>query len=183
VLRPPSIFDPARSDEIFHYTCPEYTGPALRIPPDKSGLTQVEYFSGRVEEAVAGGFSSASIVDKLMFQEDRNNYVAILRARAKEEKQLDEENQDLAAGQEVLYLPTVVLEEIKTSVDMWIDHFVRPSAEILSMLTNRRRLWRTEGVAAVIEKPARDVGKHFRLIRTGDGRPAWADWHQVRRKF
>lgn len=182
MLRPPALFNPADANKLVVYTTPELSGVALLYEADGARLSRVEFFSGRLEDASSIALPAASIVDQVTFMTDRNNYVQILKAQRAEETQLDEENQDLCAGDVVLALPALVLEQARTALNMWVDYHVRPD-DWIPLLTNRRKLWRKEAAVYKIEKPARDVGKSFRLLGSHDRRPLRAEWHHVRRKF
>ena len=181
-MKPPAPFDPGRAAEIVVYSNGEHTNPVLRLQDGEDGLLRVEYFSGRIDEIGPGLTTPATIVDQVTFMTDRNNYVQILKAQRAEETHLDEENQDLCAGDVVLALPALVVEQARTALNMWVDYHVRPD-DWIPLLTNRRKLWRKEAAVYKIEKPARDVGKSFRLLGSHDRRPLRAEWHHVRRKF
>jgi hypothetical protein len=181
-MKPPASFDPGRASEIVVYSNGEHTNPVLRLPDGEDRVRRVEYFSGRIDEIPPRSTTPATIVDQVTFMTDRNNYVQILKAQRDEERQLDEENQDLCAGDVVLALPALVVEQARTALDMWTDYHVRPD-DWIPLLTNRRKLWRKKAAVYKIEKPARDVGKSFRLLGSHDRRPLRAEWHHVRRKF
>lgn len=185
MTRLPKPFDPNEAFRLRTYTGPDYSGPVLLsvdIPTDEpvGAFVFIEYFSGRREDVAPWRLSPASIVDQIMFQQDRNDYVKLLRAKENEEKQLNEENQDLAVGDRVIYLPSGILSEIQTAIDMWVDHFIRP--DMLPLLTDRRRLWHTEGTEAVVVKPPRRVGGRFKLGEILDSGEKLVEWYRVRRK-
>jgi len=178
----PAPLNPADANKIVLYTGSDYRGPVLlHSSTPEDGTHFIEFFSGRTDEVTLNQIGEAAIIDQVMFMSDRNDYVQITKAQRAEERQLDNENQDLGRGDAVLVLPTSVMSEIKAAVDLWADNLLRPD-RLLPLLLDRRKLWLAEGVSATVERPARDLGLHFRVRRTGDDRPMWVDWHAVRCK-
>jgi hypothetical protein len=172
---------PQDGERVFVHDGPGlFAGPVL-VNKTSDDWATIETAAGLVEDVGRCYLTKASLVDVLVFQAERDQFVSIAEAEEAEHRWLADANQDLAVGARVRTLSNFTLDEIALAIDRWASQGERPE-DWIPLLLDRDRLWLECGEASEVIRPPHEVGKPFKLLGV-NGLAQRRPWYQVRPWF